>query len=330
MTRIDRDISSAWRRGPAWLVVVVVVAAACNRQAGESILARGTVEVPEIDLAAPVAARILSIRADEGVDVRAGDTVALLTQADLPSALAAQRARVGMAQANLRDLEVGARPEELRRATTEVEAARAEAERAAADQDRMRSLFAKQVISKQQLDQAEAAARIGLERKRGAEESLAMLRAGTRRDRVSGARADLANATAALGMVEARATDLVLIAPVAGRILTRQAEPGEWLAPGAAPLTLGEIGRPYVRVFVPASRLAGITIGDTATVVVDGTDQALGTARVIAINTKAEFTPRVALTEKERADLLFGVKLEFVHPTARIHPGLWVGVRFGT
>ena len=156
-----------------------------------------------------------------------------------------------------------------------------------------------------------------------------MLKAGTRRDRITGARAELANATAALGMVEARATDLVLTAPVAGRILTRQAEPGEWLAPGAAPLTLGEIARPYVRVFVPAARLAAIAIGDTAAVIVDGTDQPLGGARVVAINSKAEFTPRVALTERERADLLFGVKLEFTAPSARIHPGLWVGVRFG-
>ena len=310
-----------------WVTVLAMLG--CGGRPEDGGLARGTVEVPEIDVAAPVAARILAILADEGTDVKAGDTVALLTQADLPSSLAAQRARVAMARANLRDLEVGARPEELRRATAELEAARAEAERAATDQERLRSLYAKQVVSKQQLDQIETAARIAQERRRGAEESLAMLKAGTRRDRLTGARAELANATAALGMVEARATDLVLTAPVAGRILTRQAEPGEWLAPGAAPLTLGEISRPYVRVFVPATRLAGIVIGDSASVMVDGTDQPLGTARVVAINTKAEFTPRVALTEKERADLLFGVKLEFTAPGTRIHPGLWVSVRFG-
>ena len=310
-----------------WMAVLLVVG--CRRGDSDALVARGTVEVPEIDIAAPVAARILAIRTDEGADVKAGDTVALLTQADLPSSLAAQRARVAMAQANLRDLEVGARPEELARGVADLEGARAEAERTASDQERIRTLYAKQVVAKQQLDQAETAARVALERRHAAEESLAMLKAGTRRDRITGARAELANATAALGMVEARATDLVLTAPVAGRILTRQAEPGEWLAPGAAPLTLGEIARPYVRVFVPAARLAAIAIGDTAAVIVDGTDQPLGGARVVAINSKAEFTPRVALTERERADLLFGVKLEFTAPSARIHPGLWVGVRFG-
>jgi HlyD family secretion protein len=170
---------------------------------------------------------------------------------------------------------------------------------------------------------------VAQEKKRGAEETLAMLKAGNRRDRIAAARAELSTARAALGIVEARATDLVLTAPVDGRILTRQAEPGEWLSPGMAALTLGEIARPYVRVYVPATRLASLKIGDVADVMVDGTTQPLGRAKVTAINTKAEFTPRVALTEGERADLLFGVKLEFTAPTAAVHPGLWVGVRFG-
>jgi hypothetical protein len=43
---------------------------------------------------------------------------------------------------------------------------------------------------------------------------------------------------------------------------------------------------------------------------------------VTALATAAEFTPRVALTEKERADLLFGVKLELNDTTGRLKAGL--------
>ncbi|HEU5219250.1 MAG TPA: hypothetical protein VFU23_11355, partial [Gemmatimonadales bacterium] len=50
---------------------------------------------------------------------------------------------------------------------------------------------------------------------------------------------------------------------------------------------------------------------------------------VVAINPRAEFTPRVALTEKERADLMFGVKVEFANPAEAPHPGIWVTVRLG-
>jgi HlyD family secretion protein len=48
---------------------------------------------------------------------------------------------------------------------------------------------------------------------------------------------------------------------------------------------------------------------------------------VVAINSKAEFTPRVALTEEERADLLFGVKVAFRDTTGALKPGLPITVR---
>jgi HlyD family secretion protein len=47
----------------------------------------------------------------------------------------------------------------------------------------------------------------------------------------------------------------------------------------------------------------------------------------VAINNKAEFTPRVALTEEERADLLFGVKIAFHDSAGRLKPGLPITVR---
>jgi HlyD family secretion protein len=44
--------------------------------------------------------------------------------------------------------------------------------------------------------------------------------------------------------------------------------------------------------------------------------------QVVAINPQAEFTPRVALTETERADLLFGVKVALSDTTGLLRPGL--------
>lgn len=271
-------------------LVVVLCLAGCGKADDGALVARGSVELPEIDLSVPIAARVVAVRVDEGDVVAAGDTIALLSQADLPSSLAAQRARVGMAGANLKDLEAGARPEELKRAEAELAAAGAEAKRAATDLERFKSLYANEVIAQQQLDNAETATQVAAERRRVAAEALAVLRAGTRRDRVAMARSELASAQAALAMIEARATDLVIIAPVAGRILTRQAEPGEFLAPGVPAVTLGDTARSYVRVYVPARRIAELAVGDTASVVVDGTGQAVGWARIVAINTKAEFT----------------------------------------
>lgn len=306
-------------------LILAVLAAACSRRDGGRYEARGTVEVPEVDLSAMTPARVVAIRVDEGALVKAGDTLALLTQIDLGATLAAQGARLAAAEATLRDLEAGSRPQEIARAEAERTAAQVEVERAAKELARMRDLATRDVVSKQTLDNAVSADGVARSRLRAAEESLRLLRAGSRPEQIRAARAEVANMRAALGQIEARAADLVLIAPVGGIILGRYAEPGEALAATMPVLTVGEMARPYVRVFLPQWLVRGVQAGASAEVITeDGRDLA---GHVVAINPKAEYTPRVALTEQERADLMFGVKVEFANPAAAPHPGLWVTVK---
>ncbi|MGH7560336.1 MAG: HlyD family secretion protein [Gemmatimonadales bacterium] len=303
-------------------VLAVALIGACGGETGD-YLARGTVEVHEVDLAAPSAARVTRLAVDEGSRVRAGDTIAVLAQADLPATVAGHEARLATALANLRDLEAGSRREEIRQGEAELAAASAEVDRTTRDLERARALAADKAIARQDLDHAEAAHRVAVERRRAAEESVRLLRAGTRPQQIAMARAEVSNARAALEQVRARAGDLVLTAPVAGVILGRHAEPGEMLAPNVPVVTLGETERPYVRVYLPQRVIRWLAPGQKVTIE-SGPDTLTGT--VSAINPRAEFTPRVALTEDEREDLMFGVKIE---PDAgrTLLPGLWVVVR---
>jgi len=307
--------------------LILGFAAACDRREADPHAARGTVEVPEADIGAMTAARVLAVRVEEGAAVRAGDTLALLTQTDLSASLAAQAARVATAAANFRDLTAGARPEEIRQAEAELESATAELTRTVAELGRVRALAADGAVSKQALDDAVSAERVARGRSQAAAEAVRLLQAGSRPERIAGARAELASARAALAQIEARAADLVLVSPVAGIVLSRNAEPGEALAANVPVVTIGETARPYVRVYVPQSLAATLRVGDAATVIT-GEGRSLA-GRVVAINPKAEFTPRVALTEQERADLMFGVKVEFASPAEAPHAGLWVTVRLG-
>ena len=100
----------------------------------------------------------------------------------------------------------------------------------------------------------------------------------------------------------------MLTAPIAGTVLLRNFEPGEVAQPGIAVITLGNASRLWIRVFVSVPELPRVHLGDAVEVQVSGTQQAFrGT--VIEISSEAEFTPRVALTEEERANLVFGVKV---------------------
>ena len=44
--------------------------------------------------------------------------------------------------------------------------------------------------------------------------------------------------------------------------------------------------------------------------------------RIVEISPRAEFTPRAALTERERADLVFAIKVRVDDPRGRLKAGL--------
>jgi HlyD family secretion protein len=83
-----------------------------------------------------------------------------------------------------------------------------------------------------------------------------------------------------------------------------------------------------VRVYVAPAAFERLAVGTRATVRVSGGSDASYPATVVALNSRAEFTPRVAMTETERGDLLFGVKLVVADTTGRIKAGLPVTVTF--
>jgi len=295
---------------------------ACSRRPDTAIVAHGTIEVVETDVSPMATARLLRVPVEEGDVVRAGDTLAILTQATLAATLDGQRARVAVAEAALRDFERGARPEEVAAAEAELSGAESDVERSARDLARARTLASGRAISQQSVDNASDALAAATSRRDAARERLALLRAGSRPDRIRQARAELASARAGLAATEANAADLVLVAPVAGVVFERYAEVGEVLTPGAPALTVGQVSRPWVRVFLPARDVARIRLGQAATITLDGAPARQFPGIVTVINPRAEFTPRVALTEQERADLMFGVRIDVQDSTGAIKPGL--------
>lgn len=284
--------------------------------------AMGTVEYTQTDVAAMVPGRLVRIAVEEGAQVRAGDTIAVLAQTGLPQDLEQRRARVAAAEAERRDLERGARPEEFERARAELRSAEAEATRTAADSVRLARLLGAGGVSQSVFDAAVSAARVAGARRDAVREALRLLEAGPRPDRVEAAKAAVATARAQLEMGRAADRDLVLTAPVDGQVLARHAEAGEVLAAGIPVVTLGDPRRAWVRVYVRAPVFAALRVGDVVPVRIDGLGDAPFEGRVSALATAAEFTPRVALTEEERADLLFAVKLDLADSTGRLKAGL--------
>ena len=309
------------------VLVLVLGAAGCNRGTMEAV-AMGTVEIVEVDVAPMVPGRVTKVWVDEGDIVAVGDTLVSLTQATLAPDIEGRRARVSGMEARLRDLQAGARPAQLERAEAELRVAEAEATRTAGDVTRFTPLAAEGNISAQQFEAVRTAAATAAARRDAARESVRLLREGARPNEIRAAQSEVDAARALLAAALQSASDLTLTAAAAGTITGRHVEPGEILAAGEPAVTVGSVGTPWARVYIDQRLLPRLAIGDTVTARLDAFPDRRFAGRIVALNDRAEFTPRVALTEDERADLLFGVKVSLTDSANMLKAGLPVSVRF--
>jgi HlyD family secretion protein len=261
-----------------WLAAITALLCPSCRGAADRLQVAGTIEIRQIQLAPLTSGRLARLLKDEGDTVRRGDTVAVLNQPGLDALISQRRA-----QAEAAALRVA-----------EVAAAQADSARAANDLARARRLEQQNIISQQQYDGLVAAA------------DAAAARLAARR----AASSEVAAARAAVAAALATRDELTIVAPEDGVILSRYANPGEALTTGAPILSLGLVHRPWIRAYVGERYIGRVKVGQVATVRVDGYPGRAFPGRIVEIASQAEFTPRVALTERERADLVFGIKVE--------------------
>jgi membrane fusion protein YbhG len=302
-----------------WLLPLLV--AGCARQPS-GFTAQGTIEVEESDVVSLVGGRVARLWVREGEMVHAGDTVATLRSTTLPDDLRQREARVAEAQAALADLERGARPEEIIRAEAELKAAIADDSAAATDLNRQEALVVSHASAEQDVDRARARAATARGARDSKAQTLALLKAGATREALDAARSRLAQARADLAEGQATEGELTLVAPSDGVVLPLFFKVGEVVSAGQPVLTLADVSRPWIRVYVNQRDLPEIRLGEAAAARLDGDPARAIAGRVVAINHEAEFTPRVALTMEERADLMFGVKIALADSSGRVRAGL--------
>jgi HlyD family secretion protein len=301
--------------------------ASCTRE--RSVQGSGTIEMDEVDVGSLVGGRVLRLTVDEGDHVRAGDTLAVLSRGEIVAELAAQLAQTERAQAQARDLAAGSRPSEVLVARASLAAAQADRHLAQSQFERIEKLAASAAVAQSDLDRARAARDAAAARERAAAEQLKLQEEGYRRMQVTAAREGASAAAAQLAGARSRAGELVLTAPRDGVVLLRNFEVGELAGPNVPVLTLGDPTRLWMRVYVGAPLLSRVRLGARAAVRPIGgrTDFA---GRVVQIATRAEFTPRAALTEEEQANLVFGVKVDLDPTNGSLRPGLPARARIAT
>lgn len=310
----------------ALLGALALIAAGCSG-GPPTIRAGGVVEMDEIDVAALEGGRIVRILADEGDSVRVGDTLAVLQRGELAAQVEAQIAQAGRAAAQSREVSAGPRAEEIRIAHAEVASAVAQLDLAEKQLARAEELLRGNVIAQAELDRARTERDAAIARRDGLQQRLTMLEAGSRSEEVTAARAASVAARAQLAALRSRLGELVLTAPARGVVLLRNFEAGELALPGQPVVTLGDPDSLWVRAYVAAPAIGRVRLGARAEISTDGFRSHTFPGRVVSVATSAEFTPRAALTEEERANMVFAVRIALDPTGGALKAGLPVDIR---
>lgn len=320
---------SRWTKGAAGLVLLVAlsVAAAWGGRhlgggASKPVAVTGTIEATQVDVSVKITGRILERLVKEGDRVTRGQVLVRLDGSELAADVRRQDAALRSAQATLRDLQTGARPQEIEDARAAVSSAEATRTMTEREYQRTDQLYTKNLIAAQDVDRARQAYEVAKAQERSARERLALLLAGSRPDQIDAAHWQVTQAESALAQAQSRLREAVVVSPIDGVVLRKNLEAGETANPGVPILTLVNPKDVWLRAYVPETEVGRLKIGDMAALRVDAFPKRVFTGRLVEIGSEAEFTPRNVQTRKERVTLVFRIKIQIDNPDGLLKPGL--------
>lgn len=222
-------------------------------------------------LAASVLGRIVKVNFTEGDSVAAGDMIAEIENDDLKAQSAEAEAAVMARASELARLKAGAREQEIGAAKAELREAEAVAENARSMFERRVALGAKQIVSKEVIDQARADRDTAEARRDLLAQKLSLLVAPPRSEDVAIAEANLSGARARLAEIGAEIEKTIVRAPVDGVILKLYRRAGETVSnlPPTPIAVVGDTSRLRVRADIDEADVAEIAVGQTVWVTAD-------------------------------------------------------------
>ena len=312
--------------GAGALVILLALAATwtVRRLDGQdrTVEVTGTIEALQVDVSARITARIVERTVKEGEPVERGQRLVRLADEEPAADVRRAEAALGAAQAQLADLEAGARREEIEQARAALRSATVAREWAERELGRVRQLFAKELLAFQEVDRASNAFDAAQANEASAREKVALLEAGPRPDAVAAARSQVAAARAALALARARLVETRLDSPLTGIVLRKSLEVGETATPGVPILTLMDPDDLWLRAYVSETDLGRVRLGQGATLTVDAYPSRTFSGVVSEIASEAEFTPKNVQTKKERVNLVYRMKIAVRNTGGVLKPGM--------
>ena len=307
------------------LLLVVGTSAAVyfkKRPNDDRLKASGTVEVTQVQLAPLAGGRIEELTIKEADHVEKGQLIARLSLDGADDEVKMAEFALAAARAQLEELNNGFRKEDIARARAEVDARRARAEQAGRDEKRFSELAADGVVAKRDAELSAEAAKSSRSAVKAAEEQLRLLENGARSEQIAAAQANAERAEAAYKKAKTLVGYKEFYSPTDGVVLTKNYEVGDVVNAGAPIATLGDMEDCWVKLYIPSSQLGRVKLGSECSVRIDAFPDREFEASVSEVNQQAEYNPRMSLTQKERENMVFWIKVRIKNAEGVIKPGM--------
>ena len=272
------------------LAGVALMMAACggNEKAYD---ATGTFEATETTVYAEQSGALLTFSVNEGDHIEAGKEVGLIDTTQTWLKIRQLDATKEVYQSQKPDME------------RQIAATRQQLSKAQQDEQRYRELVADGAAPSKMLDDASSQVKV-LQKQLDAQ--ISSLSTSTR---------SLDKQTVAANVQIEQLRDMLrkchIVTPTKGTVLEKYVERGEFVAIGKPLFKIADTEQMFMRAYVTSAQLQNIRIGQHVKVFADYGDgqKKAYDGTVSWISSRSEFTPKTILTDDERADLVYAVKV---------------------
>ena len=272
------------------LAGVALMMAACggNEKAYD---ATGTFEATETTVYAEQSGALLTFSVNEGDHIEAGKEVGLIDTTQTWLKIRQLDATKEVYQSQKPDME------------RQIAATRQQLSKAQQDEQRYRELVADGAAPSKMLDDASSQVKV-LQKQLDAQ--ISSLSTSTR---------SLDKQTVAANVQIEQLRDMLrkchIVTPTKGTVLEKYVERGEFVTIGKPLFKIADTEQMFMRAYVTSAQLQNIRIGQHVKVFADYGDgqKKAYDGTVSWISSRSEFTPKTILTDDERADLVYAVKV---------------------
>ncbi|MET0431893.1 MAG: efflux RND transporter periplasmic adaptor subunit [Hyphomicrobium sp.] len=256
----------------------------------QPVLVQGEADATRIDIAARVDGKVAKRPVERGDNVGANAILFEIDNPELVTKLKQAQASLGVAKANLANIEAGTRAEEVAQKKAAMAVAAANLVLAQNSYDRVKELTGNGNASVQRLDEVTNDLRSAQSGDEQAKLAYTEAVNGYTPEERAIARANVVQAQASIDTIQAQVNELTVKAPIAAQVYQIGAELGEYVSPGVPLLSLVDLGDVWVRFDLREDLVKGLKVGDQFKLRVPALANREITAAIRVIAPKGEYS----------------------------------------